>query len=104
MSDERARFDGSSEELVALIEPYVKKPCWITYGELLDKSPTKPQLITPRKDLIRGLFQLCPNGSFKDLQMQEVFSRQLVDGMDASTAQPPEPSTGPGPAPSANCP
>ena len=39
MADSRCRFAGPTQQLVEALEAHVPKPTFISYGELMDKSP-----------------------------------------------------------------
>ena len=60
MAAQRQRFNGTAAQLTEILEPFVKKVGFISYGDDLAKSPVEPSLIVEHKSLMQVLAKLRP--------------------------------------------
>ena len=69
----RARYDGSIEELLGVIKPFVRSACWFMYQEK-HNEPIIPTTLVAHKGLVRALTSLQPNLSFSTKMLEQVFN------------------------------
>jgi len=69
----RPRYNGSAEDLLEGLRPYVTSAAWFQYQEKLS-DPIRPDILVAHKHLVRTLTELSPNMSFASGQLKQVLT------------------------------
>ena len=60
----RSVYKGTAADVAKAVSPFVDKPCWLKYGEVMGKCRVEPGKLLPHVRLLASLHRLQTNLSF----------------------------------------